>query len=73
MEQPIRVRVFLQTGLTCHGALFQKSFMTGGLIKSGQIWIKFDTSLGMTDAWLLDASILSIDIIAPERSDSLFI
>jgi hypothetical protein len=47
--------------------------MTGGLIKSGQIWIKFDTSLGMTDAWLLDASILSIDIIAPERSFPLFI
>lgn len=62
----IQVCVFLQSGKVCHGNLFQKRF---GLIESGQIWVKFDTSLGMKDTWILDTSIVSIQIISPERSD----
>lgn len=65
---PIRVCLRLQDDVTCYGILFKRVFVVGS-VNSGQIWVKFDDNLGMEDKWILDASIVSVQIVAREQGD----
>ena len=63
----IRVRLVLHSGVVGHGILFQKNEVIDSVM-CYNIWVKFDAILEMEDMMIKDDRILSMDVLAPERS-----
>jgi hypothetical protein len=72
---PIQVRLHLHDHAVYYGILYQREVVIDS-VKSGQIWVKSDPNLaldsfGIKHMWILDSSIVSMEILAPQRKSIL--
>jgi hypothetical protein len=59
----IQVRLLLHDNVPCDGILFHRELFIKS-VRSWQIWVNFDASLGIEDMFIKDGRIKSLEVVS---------